>query len=94
MDKINMSLLTLLESQNKDLRNSLCEWQEKVRQNQVVIGAKDRRIAELEHLCVEQNDLIVDYMRICNPHRGSDFNDFLKEDCGMSDGEINSSPNV
>lgn len=45
-----MSLSTFLESQNKDLRNCLYEWQEKVRQNFIVIEAKDKRIAELEEL--------------------------------------------
>ena len=43
-----MSLSTYLESKNKDLLNSLCEWQEKVRQSQVIIDAKDKRIADLE----------------------------------------------
>lgn len=33
-----------------------------------------------------------DALNNCNPHRGSNFNDFLKEDCGMSDEEINSPP--
>ena len=45
-----MSLSTFLESQNKDLLNSLYEWQEKVRQYSVVIDAKNKRVAELEEL--------------------------------------------
>lgn len=43
-----MSYSTFLESQNKSLRDSLHEWKEKCRQDQVVIKAKDDRIQELE----------------------------------------------
>lgn len=43
-----MSHSTFLESQNKNLRDSLHEWKEKCRQYQVVIKAKDSRIQELE----------------------------------------------
>lgn len=52
-----MSLSTYLESKNKDLLNSLYEWQEKVRQNQVIIGAKDERIADLEGKVERLEDL-------------------------------------
>ncbi len=43
-----MSYSTFLESQNKNLRDSLHEWKEKCRQDQVIIKAKDDRIQELE----------------------------------------------
>lgn len=43
-----MSCSTFLESQNKSLRDSLHEWREKCRQDQVIIKAKDERIQELE----------------------------------------------
>lgn len=43
-----VSYSTFLESQNKSLRDSLHEWKEKCRQDQVIIGAKDDRIKKLE----------------------------------------------
>lgn len=45
-----MSYSTFLESQNKSLRDSLHEWKEKCRQDQVIIKAKDDRIRELEQI--------------------------------------------
>lgn len=43
-----MSYHSFLESQNKGLRDSLYEWQEKARQYSIVIEVKDKRINELE----------------------------------------------
>ncbi len=63
-----MSYSTFLESQNKNILNSLHEWQEKALQYGIVIEAKDKRIAELEdilnhikrhndHLAIQNEDL-------------------------------------
>lgn len=43
-----MSLSTLLESKNRELRDSLFTWQEKAKQYQTIIAAKDKRISDLE----------------------------------------------
>lgn len=63
-----MSYSTFLESQNKNILNSLHEWQEKALQYGIVIEEKDKRIAELEdilnhikrhndHLAIQNEDL-------------------------------------
>lgn len=43
-----MSLSTLLESKNRELRDSLFAWQEKAKEYQIIIAAQHKRIVELE----------------------------------------------